>query len=120
MCDLDESDQAFGLLNVSGPAGFLQLLGEGCQPMRTEGGARGFEAVGRGLDGVGVPSLPGLSKLGDLSLRAGEVQADDLVEHIRLSRFLDCGNRLPGGASGRPMLIRPRENSLVPSRFFLE
>ena len=95
MCNLDESDQAFGLLNVSGPAGLLQLLGEGCQPMGAKSGARRFEAVGRGLDGVGVPSLPGLAQLGDLSLLAGEVQADDLVEHIRLPRFLDCGNRVP-------------------------
>ena len=95
MCDLDERDQAFGLLNMSGPAGLLQLLGEGCQPMRAKGGARGFEAVGCGLDGVGGPSIPGLAQLGDLSLRTGEVQANDLVEHIRLPRFLDYGNRVP-------------------------
>ncbi len=40
MFPLDEGDHAFGLLTVIGPAGLFQLLGEGCQPMCAEGGAR--------------------------------------------------------------------------------
>ncbi|MEP6889807.1 MAG: hypothetical protein ABI955_03805 [Nitrospirota bacterium] len=36
---LDEGDQAFGLVAVIRPAGLLQLLGEGGQPMGAEGGA---------------------------------------------------------------------------------
>ena len=71
MCDLDERDQAFGLLNVSGPAGLLQLLGEGRHPIRAEGGARRFEGVGQLAYGVVVLSLPGLSQAeGGLSGRS--------------------------------------------------
>ena len=47
MCNLDESDEAFSLLTVLGPAGLFQLLGKGRQPMGAEGGARRFEGVGQ-------------------------------------------------------------------------
>ena len=68
MCNLDESDQAFGLLAVIGPAGLFQLLGKGSQPMGAEGGARRFEGVGQTSYGVVVLLVPGLSQLRDLGL----------------------------------------------------
>ena len=72
MFPLDEGDQVFGSLAVISPAGFLQFLGEGGQPMRTEGGARRFECVGHTSDGVVLLSLPGLSQAeGGLSGRSG-------------------------------------------------
>jgi hypothetical protein len=64
MFPLDEGDQAFGLLTVLGPAGLLQLLGEGRHPIRAEGGARRFEGAGQLAYGVVVLSLPGLLQAG--------------------------------------------------------
>ncbi len=72
MLRFDAGDRAFDLLAVLGPAGLLQLLGEGRQPMRAEGGARRFECVGHTSDGVVLLSLPGLSQTeGGLSERSG-------------------------------------------------
>jgi hypothetical protein len=63
MLRFDEGDRAFDLLTVLGPASLLQLLGEGRQPMRAEGGARRFECVGHTSDGGVFLSLPGCRRL---------------------------------------------------------
>ena len=54
MLRFDEGDQAFGLLVVIRPAGVLQFLSVGGEPMDTERGARGFEGVGQSAYGVVV------------------------------------------------------------------
>lgn len=58
MLRFDEGDRAFDLLTVLGPAGLLQLFGEGRQPMCAEGGARRFEGVVQPAYGVVLLSLP--------------------------------------------------------------
>ena len=56
---LDTGNQGVGLLCVHGAAGFLQFLGQGCQSMRAERGARRFEGVSQPAQTVVGLSLPG-------------------------------------------------------------
>ena len=96
MSPLNEGDQALGLLPVLGPAGLFQLRSKGSQPTRAEGHARRFEGVGQQAQGVIILLLSGGPQLGDLHVRAAEIEANGL----EMAAWIAC-------ATSRSVLLRP-------------
>jgi len=87
MLRFDEGDRAFDLLTVLGPAGLLQLLGEGRQLMCAEGGARRFEGVvqHRRMVSYSCPCL--LQAAGGVSGRLGIPGFDHASESATSSKL---------------------------------